>query len=249
MARLLASTARYRSSQEDWMTEKLRQERSKSLSRSIVHRSFGTSLHRQHYRSVCHCLHRSSEDSDCKGMDPRIGRVRESICVSRTYMHILGHSFSSSEKKQMGVGHSEAMEKIKFIEAEIAEAVNDAGEICETKSESDCASAWDMVEELSAARSHLLERERIARSGSHTGNTPYSPTTNPASLNEDFTKLQNPCDVEECSPPTGSLQVRKRGSRAALESLLNIQVFVASTRQLGDWRACLARMWQTTLKS
>ena len=111
----------------------------------------------------------------------------------------------------MGVGNSEAMEKIKFIEAEIAEAVNDAGEICEAKSESDCASAWDKVEELSAARSHLLARERIPNNESHTRNTSYSSTINPASLNEDLAKLQNPCDVQECSPPTGSLQVGKRG--------------------------------------
>ena len=104
MACLLAPTGRYYSSQEEWRTGKLRQQHGKSLSRSVFHRSFGTTLRRQQYRSVGRCLHRSSEESGYERMDPHLGRVRESIYASRTCMRILGHSLFFFLRKTDGSG-------------------------------------------------------------------------------------------------------------------------------------------------
>eukprot|EP00854_Cymbomonas_tetramitiformis_P003909 gene3909-4872_t len=88
----------------------------------------------------------------------------------------------------------------------------EASKACEDGTPTDCAVAWEEVEELRSAAERKAPKDQVEQ-------VPGAPVPPPEDINAPAKRLmqqdKNPCDIYECTDPTNSLQ-----EAAALENMM-----------------------------
>ncbi|KAK3253884.1 hypothetical protein CYMTET_36883 [Cymbomonas tetramitiformis] len=102
--------------------------------------------------------------------------------------------------------------ELKIIKEKIDEAQQEASKACEDGTPTDCAVAWEEVEELRSAAERKAPKDQVEQ-------VPGAPVPPPEDINAPAKRLmqqdKNPCDIYECTDPTNSLQ-----EAAALENMM-----------------------------